>query len=67
MVWPQAKQQGGNTAPISTENQIKDLLNMALPIRIRPFPPVSLSHQKASKSLLSLFHFLPQSKSRLNH
>ena len=38
----------------STENWIKDLLIMALPIRIRPsFPSVSLSHQEASISFLS--------------
>ena len=37
-----------------TENWIKDLLSMALPIRTRPsFPSVSLSHQEASISLLS--------------
>jgi len=37
-----------------TENWIKDLLSMALPIRTRPsFPTVSLSHQEASISLLS--------------
>ena len=41
IVWPQVKQQGGNTAlPINT----KDLLSMALPIRTRPrFPPQSVS------------------------
>ena len=39
----------------STEIWIKDLLSMAPPIRPRPnFPLVSLSHQKASISLLSL-------------
>ena len=35
----------------STENWIKDLLSMALPIRTRPISPsVSLSHQEASYS-----------------
>ena len=39
----------------STENQIKDLLSMDLPIRTRPsFPLVSLSHQEVSISFLSL-------------
>ena len=54
--WPQAKLQGGNTAPCqSTENWIKDLLNMTPPIRIRlRLPIASPSHQKASTSLLSL-------------
>ena len=55
IVWSQVKQQGGNTAPPITENGIKDLLSMVLPIRIRPsFPSVSLSHLEASISLLSL-------------
>ena len=54
IVWPQVKQQGGNTACPSTENWIKDLLSMVLPIRTRPsFPSVSLSHQEASISILS--------------
>ena len=38
----------------STESWIKNLLSMALPIRIRPSFPHSLSHQEASTSLLSL-------------
>ena len=38
----------------SAENWIKDLLNMALPIRTRPSFPLSLSHQEASINLLSL-------------
>ena len=38
--------------PPSTENWIKDLLSMALPCTV--FPLVSLSHHKASISLLSL-------------
>ena len=38
----------------STENWIKDLLSLALPIRTRPsVPSVSLSHQAPSISLLS--------------
>ena len=36
----------------STENWIKDLLSMALPIRTRLSFPLSLSHQEASISLL---------------
>ena len=45
----------GQTQPQpSTENWIKDLPSMALPIRTRPsFPTVSLSQQEASISLLS--------------
>ena len=45
IVWPQVKQQGGNTAnpPPSTENWIKYLLSMALPIRTRPSFPLSQS------------------------
>ena len=54
IAWPQVKQQGGNTAHPSTENWIKDLLSMALPIRTRPSFLLSLSHQKASISLLYL-------------
>ena len=47
MVWPQAKQQGGNTALPIKRNWIKDLLSMALPIRTRlSFPLNHLSHQK---------------------
>jgi len=52
IVWPQVNQQPHS----STENWVKDLLNMARPIRTRPsFPSVSFSHQEASISLLSLF------------
>ena len=48
IVWPQVKQQGGNTACQSTENWIKDLLNMAPPFRTRSSSfPVSLSHHEA--------------------
>ena len=43
IVWLEVKQQGGNRAPPSTKNWIKDLLNMALPIRIRPSFPLSQS------------------------
>ena len=43
IVWSQVKQQGGNTAPPITENGIKDLLSMALPIRTRPSFPHSQS------------------------
>ena len=45
IVWPQAKTQ---SCP-STENWIKDLLSVALPIRTRPSSPtVSLSNQETS-------------------
>ena len=39
IVWPQVKQQGGNTAPPKAENLIKDLLSKAPPIRTRPIFP----------------------------
>ena len=40
---------------ISIFNRIKDLLSVAPPIRTRPsFPHISLSHQEASISLLSV-------------
>ena len=55
IVWPQVNNREGTQLHPSTENWIKDLLSMALPIRTRPsFPSVSLSHQEASISLLSL-------------
>ena len=41
----------------SKGNRIKDLLNLAPPIRTRPsFPSVSLSHQEASPKPLNLIH-----------
>ena len=53
IVWPQVNSREGTQLHPSTENWIKDLLSMALPIRTRPsFPSVSLSHQEASISLL---------------
>ena len=48
IVWPQVKQQEGNTACPSTANWIKDLLNMVPPIRIRPSFPLSQSLPSAS-------------------
>ena len=42
IVWPQVKQQETQPCP-STENWIKDLLSMALPIRTRPSFPLSQS------------------------
>ena len=54
IVWPHIKHQEGKIAPPITEKWIKDLLNRALPIRTRPSFPLSLSHQKASISLLSI-------------
>ena len=48
IVWPQVKPQGGNRARPSTENWIKDLLNMAPPIRTDPVSlSVSFSHQES--------------------
>ena len=55
IVSPQVKQQGGNTAPPINRNWIKDLLDMAPPMRTRPSFPLSQSpHQETSISLLSL-------------
>ena len=53
IIWSQVKQQGGNTAPPITENWIKDLLSMGLPIRTRPSFP--LSQSLPSGSFLYLF------------
>ena len=62
IVWPQVNNREGTQPHPSTENWIKDLLNMALPIRTRPsfphsqsFPPGSfnkpfiLIHQRADR------------------
>ena len=48
IVWPQAKLQGGNTVPESTENWIKDLLSMAPLIRAKA------DSSKASTSMRKL-------------
>ena len=64
IVWPQVKQQGGNTAPSIKiglkkikENWIKDLLRMAPPIRTRPGFPFSQSLPSGSfHKLLVLIH-----------
>ena len=56
IVWPQV------TGTQSTEDWIKNLLSMALPIRTRPSFPLSLSHQEASISLLT---FLRQRADRM--
>ena len=57
IVRPQAKKQEGNTIPHpSTENWIKDLLSIALPIRTIPRFPLSHSLLLGSfRSLLSLY------------
>ena len=52
IVWPQAKQQGGNTAQPSTVNWIKDLLSMVSPIRTRP--RFSLSQAVYTVTILQL-------------
>ena len=54
IVWSQVNNREGTQPHPSTENWIKDLLSMALPIRTRPSFLLSLSHQKASISLLYL-------------
>ena len=43
IVWPQVNYREGAQLYPSTENWIKDLLNMALPIRTRPKFPLSQS------------------------
>ena len=48
IVWLQVNSREGTQLHPSTENWIKDLLSMALPISF----PLSLSHQEASRSLL---------------
>ena len=48
IVWHEVNSREGTQIHPSTENWIKDLLSMALPISF----PLSLSHQEASKSLL---------------
>ena len=62
IVWPQVNSREGTQLHPSTENWINNLLNMALPIRIRPrFPlsqylpsgnfdkPLILLHQRADR------------------
>ena len=54
IVWPWVSNREETQLHPSTEDWIKDLLSMALPIRTGPsFPSVSLSYQEASISLLS--------------
>ena len=54
-VSPQVKQQGGKTDLPINRNWIKDLLNMASPMRTRPsFLLSRFPHQETSISLLSL-------------
>ena len=43
IVWPQVNSREGKQLHPSTENWIKDLLSMALPIRTRPGFPLSQS------------------------
>ena len=43
IVWPQVNSREGTQLYPSTENCIKDLLSMALPIRTRPSFPLSQS------------------------
>jgi len=52
IIWPQVNNWEGTQLHLSTENWIKVLLSIALPIRTRP-NLVSLSHQEASISILS--------------
>ena len=56
-VWPQVNSREGTQLHPSTENWIKDLLNMALPIRKRPSIPHSQSIPSGSfHKLLILLH-----------
>ena len=48
IVWSQVNSREGTRLHPSTENWIKDLLSMALPIRTRPSFPLNLSQQEAS-------------------
>ena len=48
IVWPQVNNREGTQLHPSTENWIKDLLSMALPIRKRPSFPISQSLPSAS-------------------
>ena len=43
IVWPQVNNREGTQLHPSTENWIKDLLSMALPLRTRPSFPLSQS------------------------
>ena len=67
IVWPQVNNREGTQLHPSTENWIKDLLNMALPIRTRPsFPnsqsltsgsfhkPLILIHQRADRIKITI-------------
>ena len=45
IVWPQVNSREGTQRQSSTENWIKDLLTIALPIRTRPSFPLSQSHR----------------------
>ena len=45
IVWPQVNSREGTQFQSSTENWIKDLLTMTLPIRTRPSFPLSQSHR----------------------
>ena len=57
IVWPQGNNQEGNIADPLTENWIKDLLSLALPIRTRPRFPHSQSLPSGSfYKLLILIH-----------
>ena len=63
MVWPQVNSKKGTQSHPSTENSIKDLLSMDLPIRRRPNFPLSQSLQ--SGNFHNPFILLHQSANRL--
>ena len=62
LVWPQVNNREGTQPHPSTENWIKDLLNMALPIRTKQFP---LNHSLPSGSFHKPLTFLHQRADRL--
>ena len=57
IVWPQVNNREGKQLHLSTENWIKDLMSMALPIGTRPSFPLSQSLPSGSfHKSLSLLH-----------
>ena len=65
LVWPQVNNGEGTQLQPSTENCIKDLLSMALPIRTRPSFP--LSQSLSSRRFHKPFIILQQSAQIENH
>ena len=57
IVWPQVNSRGGTQLHPTTENWIKDLLSMALPIRTRPSYPLSQYIPKGSSHKPLIFFY----------